>query len=188
MQRAMAAGATGEMGSGEEEEDTLLLWILVWSELAAFGILIGAFLVASVIAPGDFAVARLHLKPGIAAINTLVLLTSGWQAAVAAGKGARLATRRRALVLAALLGFAFVAIKLYEYGTEIRFAGEAEFRSFFELYFILTGFHLVHVAFVGIVLILVAWRPRPANVELVTTLWHVIDLVWIVMFPILYLV
>lgn len=183
MQHAMAAGA-----ADEEEADTFILWVLIWSELAAFGVLIGAFLVASMIAPEAFSVARLHLKPAIAGLNTLVLLTSGWQAAVAAGKGASLATRRHALVLAALLGFAFVAIKLYEYSTELRFAGETEFQTFFELYFMLTGFHLVHVAFVGVVLLVVAWRPRPANVELVTTLWHVIDLVWIVMFPILYLV
>jgi len=183
MQNAMAAGA-----AGEEEADTFILWVLIWSELAAFGILIGAFMVAAMLAPADFAVARLHLNPVIAGVNTLVLLTSGWQAAVAAGKGASISTRRRGLVVAALLGFAFVAIKFYEYSTEIRFAGEAEFRTFFELYFMLTGFHLVHVAFVGVVLLVVAWRPRAANVVLVTTLWHVIDLVWIVMFPILYLV
>jgi len=183
MQHAVAADV-----AGEEETDTFILWVLIWSELAAFGILIGAFLVASLIDPEAFSVARLHLKPAIAGLNTLVLLTSGWQAAIAAGKDTPLATRRRALVLAALLGFAFVAIKIYEYDTELRFPGEAEFRTFFELYFMLTGFHLVHVAFVGLVLLVVAWRPRPANVELVTTLWHVIDLVWIVMFPILYLV
>ncbi|WOS63895.1 cytochrome c oxidase subunit 3 [Sinorhizobium fredii] len=183
MENAMMAGATGE-----EETDTFILWVLIWSELAAFGILIGAFLVASMIAPEDFAVARLHLKPGIAALNTLVLLTSGWQAAIAAVQRASVTRRRRALVLAALLGFAFVAIKIYEYSAEIRFAGEAAFHSFFELYFILTGFHLVHVGFVGLVLLVVAWRPRPANVVLVTTLWHVIDLVWIVMFPVVYLV
>ena len=183
MENAMTAGS-----ADEEEADTFILWVLIWSELAAFGILIAAFLVASLIAADDFAVARLHLKPAIAAFNTLVLLTSGWQAAVAAGKGASVARRRRALVLAALLGFAFVAIKIYEYGTEIRFAGEVAFHSFFELYFLLTGFHLVHVGFVAIVLLVVAWKPRRANVDLVTTLWHVIDLVWIVMFPILYLV
>jgi len=181
MQDAVASAA------GEEETDAFILWVLIWSELAAFGVLIGAFLVASIVSPEDFAVARLHLKPGIAALNTLVLLTSGWQAAVAAGKGASTAKKRRALVIAALLGFVFVAIKFYEYGTELRFAGEDAFQSFFELYFLLTGFHLVHVAFVGVVLLLVAWKPRPANVDLATTLWHVIDLVWIVMFPVLYL-
>ncbi|MBP2234940.1 nitric oxide reductase NorE protein [Sinorhizobium kostiense] len=181
MQDAVAGAA------GEEEADTFILWVLIWSELAAFGVLIGAFLVASIVSIEEFAVARLHLTPGIAALNTLVLLTSGWQAAIAAGKGASTATRRRALVIAALLGFVFVVIKLYEYSKELRFAGEEAFQSFFELYFLLTGFHLVHVAFVGIVLLLLAWRPRPANVELATTLWHVIDLVWIVMFPILYL-
>ncbi|PST20632.1 NorE accessory protein for nitric oxide reductase [Mesorhizobium plurifarium] len=183
MQEAMTARA-----ADEEDEDTFILWVLIWSELAAFGILIGAFLVVATIASQEFSVARLHLEPGIAAFNTLVLLTSGWQAAIAAQKGASVTTRRRGLLAAALLGSGFVAIKLYEYGIEMRFAGQAEFRTFFELYFILTGFHLFHVAFVAIILFVVAWRPRRANVELVTTLWHVIDLVWIVMFPVLYLV
>ncbi|OKP72984.1 NorE accessory protein for nitric oxide reductase, partial [Ensifer adhaerens] len=54
--------------------------------------------------------------------------------------------------------------------------------------FLVTGFHLLHVVFGAFVLIIVAWRPKPGNVELITTLWHVIDLVWIVMFPLVYLV
>ena len=51
----------------------------------------------------------------------------------------------------------------------------------------LTGFHLLHVAFGAIILLLVALRPARENVTLIATLWHVIDLVWLVIFPILYL-
>ncbi|CAN7730913.1 MULTISPECIES: cytochrome c oxidase subunit 3 [Ensifer] len=167
--------------------DDLLLWVLVWSELAAFGILLVGFLVVGVIQADAFAAARSHLNPLLAGINTLVLLTSGWQAALATRPAASTPTRRRALVLAALFGFAFVAIKLFEYSTEVAVAGLPKFGAFFELYFLITGFHLLHVAFGSVILLLVAWRPSPGNIALITTLWHVIDLVWIVMFPIIYL-
>ncbi|OMQ46386.1 cytochrome c oxidase subunit 3 [Ensifer sp. 1H6] len=167
--------------------DDLLLWVLVWSELAAFGILLVGFLVVGVIQADAFAAARSHLNPLLAGINTLVLLTSGWQAALATRPIASTPTRRRALVLAALFGFAFVAIKLFEYSTEVAVAGLPKFGAFFELYFLITGFHLLHVAFGSVILLLVAWRPSPGNIALITTLWHVIDLVWIVMFPIIYL-
>lgn len=170
------------------EADPFLLWVLVWSELVAFGILLMAFLVTSVIEPRQFAAGRVHLTPLLAGLNTLVLLTSGWQAALAARTIASQRPPHRHLVAAAVLGFGFAAIKLFEYSREIGAAGDAAFGSFFVLYFLITGFHLLHVVFVGVLLLLVAWRPSRGNIALVTTLWHVIDLVWLVMFPIVYLV
>lgn len=181
--RALSGGEADEQGSA----DDLLLWVLVWSELAAFAILLVGFLVVGILQPDAFAAARDELNPLLAGINTLVLLTSGWQAARAARPAASTPTRRRALALAALLGLMFVAIKLFEYSTEMGAAGLPQFGAFFELYFLITGFHLLHVAFGSAILLLVACRPSPANVTLITTLWHVIDLVWIMMFPIIYL-
>lgn len=171
----------------EEEGDTLLLWILVWSELVAFGILLAGFLVMSVLEPERFAVARHYLNPGLAALNTVILLSSGWQAALAARRAASIMEVRRSLCFAAALGFAFMAIKLAEYAGEIGYAGEQALSGFFEIYFLITGFHLLHVVFGSVILLIVAWRPARQNVLMITTLWHVIDLVWIVMFPILYL-
>lgn len=170
----------------DEAGSDLLLWILVWSELAAFGILLVGFLVMSVIQQESFSEARLHLDARLASINTLVLLASGWQAASAAMSRST-ARRRISLLVSALLGFVFVAIKLVEYSGELQFAGEAAFSTFYELYFLITGFHLAHVAFLGIIMAIVAWRPEPSNVAIVTTLWHVIDLVWLVIFPVVYL-
>ncbi|MDR6192634.1 nitric oxide reductase NorE protein [Agrobacterium pusense] len=172
----------------EEESGNLLLWILVWSELTAFGALTGAFIIAFALNPEAFTAARQHLQPQLAGLNTLILLASGWQAAVAASRHTALAGRRRALALAVLLGFVFVGVKLYEYSTEIAFASDPAYGAFFELYFLLTGFHLLHVVFVAVLLFLVAAFPKNENVTLVTTLWHVIDLVWIVIFPVIYLV
>ncbi|MGV1793529.1 cytochrome c oxidase subunit 3 [Rhizobium sp. A37_96] len=173
--------------AGDDPADELLLWILVWSELVAFGVLFGAFLVTALLQQSVFAAARLHLNPELAALNTIILLTSGWQAALAARTGASHRQSRRALLFAALLGLAFALVKVAEYAGELPFAGDPSFGSFFELYLLTTGFHLLHVLFGAFVLLLVAWRPSRSNITLITTLWHVIDLVWVVMFPLVYL-
>ena len=183
----MAVVTTREM-TADDDSGSLMLEILVYSELAAFGILLIGFLVMSVLDWQNFSSARLHLDTTLASVNTLVLLASGWQAARAARVGLSVACQRRALLIAAGLGLIFVLIKMLEYSTEIRFAGEASFSAFFELYFMLTGFHLAHVAFLGLLMALVAYRPERGNIVIVTTLWHVVDLVWLVMFPLLYLV
>lgn len=171
----------------DEEGDDLLLWILVWSELGAFAILFLGFVVMSVLNADSFAVAKLHLSPRLASINTIVLLTSGWQAALAARENAGRRQQRLHLLLAAGLGFLFVGLKLLEYSFEWRYAGDEAFHSFFELYFMLTGFHLAHVAFIAMLFVLVACKPERSNIVLLATVWHVIDLIWLVMFPLIYL-
>lgn len=172
-----------------EAPDTgdLLLWILVWSELAVFGILLAAFLVAGLAQADQFAAARLHLDAPLAVLNTAVLLTSGWRAARAARPSAPRGQVRVDLFIAALLGFLFVAVKLVEYSGEMGHAGDPAYGVFFDLYFLLTGFHLAHVLFGALVLLLVGWRIERSNVILITTLWHVFDLIWIAMFPVVYL-
>lgn len=171
-----------------EENDNLLLWILVWSELVVFGALIGAFLIAFMTNEAGFTTGRQHLQPQIAGFNTVILLASGWQAAVAGNPMLSPGRKRLALICAAILGFIFAGVKIYEYSTEIAFATDAAYGVFFELYFMLTGFHLIHVVFVAFILLIVAWRLDPENVTIATTVWHVIDLIWIVLFPIIYLV
>lgn len=184
----MAAVAAGEQQTGDgSDEDTLLMWILVWSELTAFGILLAAFIFMSGLYAEDFGLARLHLSPGLAAANTLILLASGWQAAIAARHRTEPNLARRPLCVAAFFGLLFVVVKFVEYAGELRYTLDATLVRFFELYFMLTGFHLLHVVFGAVILLLVAWRPSRANILLITTLWHVIDLVWLVMFPIVYL-
>lgn len=169
-----------------DEGGDLLLWVLVWSELAAFGILLGAFLVMSVLHVESFAAAKLHLSARIAGFNTIVLLTSGWLAALAARESASERQQRMALIGAAALGFVFVGFKFLEYSSEWKFAGDETFAAFFELYFMITGFHLAHVAFVAGLFLLIARRPERSNIVMLTTVWHVIDLVWLVMFPLIY--
>ncbi|MGJ4930047.1 cytochrome c oxidase subunit 3 [Bradyrhizobium sp. HKCCYLS2038] len=167
-----------------------MIWVLILSELVAFGLLLGAFIVARALNPAVFAAGQAMLDGPLAALNTIVLVTSGWAAARAAA-AARFASRRGArrwIALAMLLGAAFIAIKLTEYGNEIASGASLESSVFFTLYFLLTGFHLLHVALGIVILAIVSRGAAPHGVETGTAFWHMVDLVWIVMFPVLYLV
>ncbi|KEQ03043.1 cytochrome c oxidase subunit 3 [Pseudorhizobium pelagicum] len=182
----MADVAASQVETQDEGGD-LLLWILVWSELATFGVLFCAFLTVSLFQPAEFALGKLQLSPRIAGFNTVVLVASSWTAALAVQAGAARRLQQIYLAATASLGLGFVAVKLVEYGQEISKAADPAFGSFFELYFLITGFHLAHVVFLALVLILLACRPRQSDVVMATTIWHVVDLIWLVMFPLLYL-
>jgi nitric oxide reductase NorE protein len=81
-----------------------------------------------------------------------------------------------------------VALKLAEYAGEIGQGIGLETSPFFTLYFLLTGFHLLHVCLGIVILAVVCRRAEASGVETGAAFWHMVDLVWIVMFPILYLV
>ncbi|MET4295775.1 nitric oxide reductase NorE protein [Bradyrhizobium sp. LB8.2] len=133
-----------------------MMWVLIFSELAVFGLFLGAFSVARAVSPSIFADGQRLLDPGLAGLNTLVLVTSGW-AAARGGKAAREGRRahcRRWLSLAMALGAAFVAIKLTEYAAEVASGAGLETSTFFTLYFLLTGFHLLHVV-LGLIILAV---------------------------------
>jgi len=167
-----------------------MMWVLVFSELVAFGLFLGAFIVARAVRPAIFASGQTALDLTLAGCNTIVLVTSGWAAAKGAAS-ARADEARRArlwLLLAMALGGAFVTIKLVEYAREIGAGIGLETSVFFTLYFLLTGFHLLHVCLGIIILAVVCRRADPVDVETGTVFWHMVDLVWIVMFPIVYLV
>ncbi|MBR0841273.1 cytochrome c oxidase subunit 3 family protein [Bradyrhizobium liaoningense] len=167
-----------------------MIWVLIFSELAAFGLFLGAFIVARAIHPAMFAAGQATLDAHLAGLNTIVLVTSGWAAArgAAAARARDKRTARGWLFGAMALGGVFIAIKLFEYAGEIGQGIGLETSSFFTLYFLLTGFHLLHVG-LGIVILAVVSRGAEATgVETGTAFWHMVDLLWIVMFPIIYLV
>ncbi|MDD1540920.1 copper oxidase [Bradyrhizobium sp. WBAH41] len=167
-----------------------MIWVLIFSELVAFGLFLGAFSVARAIHPAVFAAGQAALNSNLAGLNTVVLVSSGW-AAARATKAERAGERQVArswIVGAIVLGGLFIAIKLAEYAEEIGGGVGLETSPFFTLYFLLTGFHLLHVGLGIVILAVVCRRAEISGIETGTAFWHMVDLVWIVMFPILYLV
>jgi nitric oxide reductase NorE protein len=160
----------------------LLLWILIWSELVVFGALLGAFLLLSALDPPALTALHHALDLNLAGIATAVLLTSGFFAACAALDR----HPRHNLVVAALGGFVFCGLKIAAFVHELPALAAMEGRLA-ELYPLIVGFHFAHVLFVAGLLLLVAWRPVPRHVATVATVWHVVDLVWLLILPVIYL-
>ena len=83
-------------------------------------------------------------------------------------------------------GSVFLAIKVIEYADKIG-QGFAETDMFFQLYYLMTGFHALHVVMGLIILGLVTWRDSLENMETGAAFWHMIDLIWVLLFPLVYL-
>jgi len=183
------------------------MWIFLASEVLFFGGLFIAYLYGRTTWPQGWAAASRHTDVVLGTVNTALLLTSSAIVALAVAC-AEDETRQRwtagLLWATATLGAAFLAIKGIEWHADwrehltptasfaIRVAGA---QQFFALYFVMTGLHAVHMAIgVGVLAALAharahgrAWA-RAHHVEVAALYWHFVDLVWIFLYPLLYLV
>lgn len=173
-------------------------WVFLFGDMVVFGAFFVTFLVERSKAPDAFDAARATLHIGVGVINTLVLLTSSL-CVVLAINAIRAGLRQiatRAVVAALVFGVLFIALKVYEYislGTAGHGPGA---NNFYLYYFILTGLHLFHVCLgLGALTFMLTQARRPelndtrtALVEGAACFWHLVDLLWIFLFALLYLV
>jgi nitric oxide reductase NorE protein len=168
-------------------------WLFLLADMTVFAGFFGAYLWAAGGRRAEFVADADALVLPLGLLNALVLVTSSWVVvrALAAHRDARHGAARRWLARALLGAGVFVAVKAVEY-TLAATAGHGLTSSpFFSSYFVLTGLHLLHVA-VGATL-LVAWRrslsgtPVSARfAEGAAGYWHMVDLLWLVLFALLY--
>lgn len=173
------------------------MWLFLASEVMFFTGLIGAYLVlragqAAWPAPGE------NLSIPIAAFNTFVLLTSSMTMAlsVAAVQRRDAGALRLFLVLTILFGLVFLGVKGFEYSEKFHHGHLPGTGTFWDCYFTLTGFHGLHVLGGVLANLWVLWLARRPDfferfgerVELSGLYWHFVDVVWIFLFPILYLI
>lgn len=170
-------------------------WALIFTEMSIFAFLFFAFLLEKSWDPQSFATARLLLDPTIGMVNTLVLLTSSYLVfmGVDACRGGNAAKARLALLAALACGLLFLCSKAYEYTGKLEAGITPQTNIFFSYYYALTALHLIHVV-VGMLLIWLAVRrigrdadDSPRFVEFSACFWHMVDLLWVVIFPLLYL-
>jgi nitric oxide reductase NorE protein len=169
-------------------------WVMVLGDLFVFGAYFVIYMVYRAMHPEQFLESQQHLHLNVGALNTLVLLTSSWFVARSV-QAARAGAHRQALRLTCSGGFCgvlFIAIKGYEWTSEIARGNTITSNEFFMFYYMLTGVHLFHVA-LGLVILGVVVRdlrnPRRRRMSMIesgATYWHMIDLLWIVIFGLLY--
>ena len=168
-----------------------LMWVLILGELAVFTAFFAFYAGARFAEPQLFQASQQMLNPVAGGINTMVLLTSGLFVAMAVEALAadNVIAGRRWLMSGLALGSLFCVVKVVEYGLKMNQGVTPATNTFFTYYYMLTGFHFIHVV-VGLVLLgLVAIRRFTTleNVETVAAFWHMVDLIWIFLYPMLYL-
>jgi len=184
-ERPTVAGLPGEVG----------LWVFVLGDMTIFGAFFAVFAWELRSDRPTFAEAATALHQPIGVANTLLLLVSSYAVVVAlhAYRQRRARLTRHALGAAMLCGLAFIASKAVEYSLEIGAGHTPGSNTFFTFYYVMTGVHLLHVM-IGLVLLAI-WvksgrrgtSPSRGYVEGAAVYWHMVDLLWIVIFSLLYL-
>jgi cytochrome c oxidase subunit III len=194
----------------QAEATTLGMWVFLVTEVLFFGGLFLVYLIYRSWYPGAFAAASHELDVTLGTINTVVLITSSLTMALAvhASQEGQRKLLMMFLVLTMLLGLTFLGIKSVEYyhkfaehhvpGPGFQFEKEY-FRNaqlFFSLYFVMTGLHALHMIIgLGIMTWMLIWSWRGvitddyySPIEISGLYWHFVDIVWIFLFPLLYLI
>lgn len=176
----------------------IAIWLFLASEVMLFGALFASYVLLRVGA-NEWPAGATYLSIPMAATNTVVLITSSvtmvlaWAAAAKEDFG----RYRLFMGITILCGFVFLVIKYFEYSSKFEHGYLPATNTFLAIYFTMTGLHMLHVVG-GMAVNAYLWGPGSAlfktnpvhfanRVENAGLFWHLVDLVWIFLFPILYL-
>ena len=171
------------------------LWNVVFGDLMVFGLLFCCFAYYRHLDPALFAAGRDMMNRGLGVTNTLLLLTSSALVALAVQRVRAGRSASRLMGAAAVLGLGFVVIKSIEWKQKFTLGLTIETNDYFMYYFMAGGIHLLHVLvgtgflFYGaIVLRSQDGSANPKTIEAIGIFWHLVDLLWVFLFALFYLV
>jgi nitric oxide reductase NorE protein len=176
----------------------LAMWLFIGAELTAFALLFMVYTTSRALHPEVFALGQSQLNSHIGLLNTMALLSSSYFVvnAVATVKAARKHWAVTHLMIAMLFGLGYVALKSFEYYQSVSAGYGLTTNTFYQYYYLLTGFHYLHVI-LGLILLLLVTFKVAANhytaehingLESVASYWHMVDVLWLVLFPLVYLI
>lgn len=173
------------------------MWIFILAELAAFTLFVLAFSVTQMLRPEMFTAGRAQLDSSTGFAMTAGLLSSGFLAAIAIERVRKNHSRQAAALLLAAIasGMLYVVLKVSEYQHLARLGFDLEYNTFFTLYWLTTAFHFLHVLLGLTVLSFLSLRcwqgaynaQQHTGLESGVMYWHMVDLVWVIIFPLVYL-
>lgn len=173
------------------------LWVFILGDMAIFALFFGTILVTRADDPVTFAAAQHELHPVLGIVNTALLLTGSLfviHGLRRLGDGTSASARLFAATLLCAVGFA--AIKAVEYTLLVDEGHTAGSNDFFMYYFVFTGIHLAHLVIGAVVMVFLVLTARQPDLgsgqrrfaECGAIYWHMVDLLWLVLFPLLYLI
>ena len=195
----------------QREASSLGMWIFLITEIMFFGGMFLAYTVYRSVYPEVFGVASRSLNEVIGAINTAVLLCSSFTMVLAV-RASQLGRRKAVmifLVLTIALGLVFLGVKGFEWNEKFQehhvpgatfhlegtpYQGPAQL--FFSLYFAMTGLHALHMVIGCGIMLFLLWETYRGTytaeyntpIDMGGLYWHFVDIIWIFLFPLLYLI
>lgn len=174
----------------------LAMWIFIYAELLVFGALFIGFSFARLYNLELFTNGQNTLNQSYGALNTILLITGSYFVvrAVAAIKSNLSKLCVKWLTLALFCGALFLLVKIFEYKDKLSAGYDLDTNVFYMFYFSLTVFHFMHVILGMIILTFILFKARQGGyssdsyngVESGASYWHMVDLVWVILFPLLY--
>lgn len=173
------------------------IWLFVAGDLLVFSAFFIVIALAYTVQAELFSQSRATLDMWVGVLNTFFLLTGSWFVAkgIKYCRTAQRAVSSRYILLGIVCGVLFVANKSFEWGLKITGGVNPTTNDFFMYFFVFTGIHLLHVLVgLGVLFIARSVSQRPVlrerdirTIESAATFWHLVDLLWIVLFSLFYL-
>lgn len=176
----------------------LVIWIFICAELLVFGVLFLAYAFSRSNNLELFNESQKLVNQEAGALNTLILITSSFFVvrAVAAIREGKVEQCGHWLLATIAMGSGFIVVKLYEFGEKFEAGINLSTNTFFTYYLSMTAFHFMHVV-LGLVILGAIWfknrrggysQQEHTGVETGASYWHMVDLVWIILFPLVYVI
>ena len=176
----------------------LAMWIIIFAELLVFGIFFIAYAVVRINNVEMFNQSQLTLNRETGAINTILLITASYFVVMAIQAVKKNLNIKGSYYLYAsiICGALFILIKSMEFYDKMSIGIDIGTNTFYMFYFLLTLFHYFHVILGLMILFVVALKTQKGHystnqthgMETAGAYWHMVDLVWIIMFPLIYVV
>ncbi|BAL27449.1 cytochrome c oxidase subunit 3 family protein [Azoarcus sp. KH32C] len=193
---AIAPALPAEAPAAKRLPGNLIIWAFILAEMLIFAVLFASYAFDRAKNVEMFNFYQQTLDRNAGAINTLLLVTASWFVVLAAQATHRDDSREasRNIALGFLCGAGFLVIKVFEYAAKFGAGISLSTNIFYRFYFGLTFFHFMHVI-LGMVVLTILWMKtrqgayssRDAHgLESGAAYWHMVDLLWIVLFPLVY--
>lgn len=180
----------------------LAMWFFILAELTVFALFFIGFAVTENLNLTMFAQGKAQLHKVVGLINTIALITSSYFVAISLQAMRENNDKQvvKRLVLALMFAAVYIVLKLWEYYALFAQGIDIETNTFFTLYFLITAFHFMHILLGMVILLYMAVNVQKGNYCDPTTdnemsgfesgacYWHMVDLLWIILFPLIYVI
>ncbi len=193
------SASRGSPSSAKTLPGDLAMWFFILAELTVFAILFIAFAITKQLKPELFELGQASLHPLAGLINTLALIASSYFVVLAinAIKNGQVKQTQLHFIIAIVVACIYIVSKSWEYLALFELGIGLSTSTFYTLYFLITAFHFMHVLLGMVILLLVVFKLKQVNndkhealntAESAASYWHMVDLVWIMLFPLIYII